>query len=127
MTDTDASETKHLTPEAVEMLADALECAARVSSASKMICGWMDEAALTLRALSAALETGRKENAELKQECAAAWDKCEERRIAQEAAEAAIRAAFDRLDRRHIANTEHQKAKEILRAFLARHQKETDT
>jgi len=42
-----------------------------------------------------------------------------------EAAEAAIRAAFDRLDRRHIANTEHQKAKEILRAFLARHQKET--
>jgi hypothetical protein len=45
--------TPDTTPEAVDQLADDLECAARISSASKMICGWMDEAALTLRALSA--------------------------------------------------------------------------
>ena len=51
-----------LTPEAVERVADALECAARVSTASKMLCGWMDDAAATLRALSAELEGSRKQN-----------------------------------------------------------------
>ena len=54
----------------------------------------------TLRALSAALEYERKENAELKQECEAAWDKCGERRIAQETADAertALKAELARL------------------------------
>jgi hypothetical protein len=52
--------TPDTTPEAVEQLAYDLECAARISSASKMICGWMDEAALTLRALSAERDDQKK-------------------------------------------------------------------
>ena len=74
--------TTDTSPEAVERFFDPVECALDPQGSSA-----------ALRALSAALEAERKENAELKQECAAAWDKCEERRIAQEAAEAELMGA----------------------------------
>ena len=80
-------------------------------------------------ALSAALEaekrhklaiTGDKINAvsELRQV------KAERDALKAELAEAATHA-LDRLDASLFTNAEHQQAKDILRAFLARHQKET--
>ena len=89
----------------------------------------MEDAAAMLRALSAALETekrhklviaGDKINAvsELRQV------KAERDALKAELAEAATHA-LDRLDASLFTNAEHQQAKDILRAFLARHQKET--
>ena len=123
----------HPTDDELEAMAARLEDG-RVCSPAQNSCrnGYlMLEAAAMLRALSGTLKaekrhklaiTGDKINAvsELRQV------KAERDALKAELAEAATHA-LDRLDASLLTNAEHQQAKDILRAFLARHQKETDT
>ena len=122
----------HPTDDELEAMARRLEDG-RVCSPAQNSCrnGYlMLEAAAMLRALSGTLKaekrhklaiTGDKINAvsELRQV------KAERDALKAQLAEAATHA-LDRLDASLFTNAEHQQAKDILRAFLARHQKEAE-
>ena len=146
--------TPDTSPEAVERLADALECAARVSSASKMICGWLDEAAQTLRALYAKLEAEKERSNkfmwQVRDTCKRAeaaeaelyQRKADSKRWRQEAtsrtneliaerdalkAELAEAVGVMQAWKTAGPDQDYYQAVQKRNAFLARHQKETDT